>query len=175
MKERKLQILQIITAVAIVILDQVTKVWALNTLKTGGDITVIPGVFYLSYATNNGAAWSMFAGQRALLLLVSAGALILMLYLLKKNYIDTALGRFSIYMVMGGAFGNLIDRALRTDGRVIDLFDFRLINFPIFNVADVFICVGGALFALYTVQTAIREHRAEQAAADTQDDEEDGQ
>ena len=42
MKERKLQILQIITAVAIVILDQVTKVWALNTLKTGGDITVIP-------------------------------------------------------------------------------------------------------------------------------------
>ena len=82
---------------------------------------------------------------------------------------------FSIYMVMGGAFGNLIDRALRTDGRVIDLFDFRLINFPIFNVADVFICVGGALFALYTVQTAIREHRAEQAAADTQDDEEDEQ
>ena len=170
MKERKLQFLQIFMAVAIVILDQVTKVWALNTLKSGGDITVIPGVFYLSYATNNGAAWSMFAGQRALLLLVSAGALILMAYLLKKDFIDTNLGRFSIYMVMGGAFGNLIDRALRTDGRVIDLFDFRLINFPIFNVADVFICVGGALFALYTLKTALREYRAEKAGTDTPDE-----
>ncbi|MBE6936238.1 MAG: signal peptidase II [Ruminococcaceae bacterium] len=174
-KKNRLQLLQILMAVGIVLLDQVTKVWALNTLKTGGDITVIPGVFYLSYATNNGAAWSMFAGQRALLLLVSAGALILMLWLLKKNYIDTNLGRFSIYMVMGGAFGNLIDRALRTDGRVIDLFDFRLIHFPIFNVADVFICVGGGLFALYTIRTMLREYRGDQAAAEEQDDGEDKQ
>ena len=147
MKERKLQILQIITAVAIVILDQVTKVWALNTLKTGGDITVIPGVFYLSYATNNGAAWSMFAGQRALLLLVSAGALILMLYLLKKDYIDTALGRFSIFMVMGGAFGNLIDRALR--GFVVDMFHVLFMHFAVFNVADICVVVGGIGAGLY--------------------------
>ena len=163
------RLLQIAAAVLIVVLDQVSKVWALNTLRTGGDITVIPGVFYLSYATNNGAAWSMFAGQRALLILVTVAALFLMLFILKKGFIDTPLGRWGIHFVLGGAIGNFIDRALRTDGRVIDLFDFRLINFPIFNVADVFICIGGGLFALFVLQTAIREHRAAQAAAADED------
>ena len=57
------------------------------------------------------------------------------------------MGRWSLVLVIAGALGNAIDRVVH--GFVVDLFDFRLINFPVFNVADIFICVGGALFVIY--------------------------
>ena len=52
-------------------------------------------------------------------------------------------------MLTGGAVGNLIDRVLY--GYVVDFLDFRLINFPVFNIADIFVCTGAALLALYLV------------------------
>ena len=60
---------------------------------------------------------------------------------------QTVLGRWSLVLIAAGALGNAIDRVAH--GFVVDLFDFRLIHFPVFNVADIFICIGGALFVIY--------------------------
>lgn len=59
----------------------------------------------------------------------------------------------------GGGAGNLIDRLFREGGYVVDLFDFRLINFPVFNVADICVTVGMALFLIYFIFIERKEHR----------------
>ena len=68
-------------------------------------------------------------------------------YALSKKLMQTALGNWSLVLIAAGAVGNAIDRVAR--GFVVDMFDFRLIHFPVFNVADIFICVGGVLFVIY--------------------------
>lgn len=64
-----------------------------------------------------------------------------------KNMLQTQLGCWSLILVAAGALGNAIDRVAH--GFVVDMFDFRLIHFPVFNVADIFICADGVLFVLY--------------------------
>ena len=159
MSDRFRKYLPFLAVVFIILLDQLTKYWAVSRLLPGGEIEVIPGVFYLAFATNNGAAWSLFSGQRVILLLVTVASLVLIGFVLWRGWVTTKIGRWGVYFVLGGAIGNFLDRAFRTGGLVVDLFDFRLINFPIFNVADVFITVGGVLFGIFVLQTAIHDHR----------------
>ena len=137
---------------ALFLIDQLVKNWAVAALSQNR-ITIIEDVFYLTFATNDGAAWSILSGARGLLLAVTAVAFGLIFYIFKSGLITTVFGRWTMYTVLGGALGNLYDRAFRESGLVIDMFDFRLINFPIFNVADIFITVGGALFIVHFVWT----------------------
>lgn len=159
-----------LVAACIVLLDQITKYWAVERLFAQEDITVIPGVFYFHFAANNGAAWSMFAGQRLVLLAVTVAALALICYVLAKGWVDTAAGRLGMWFVLGGALGNFLDRAFREGGLVVDFLDFRLINFPIFNVADIFITVGGVLFAVFVIQLTLREYRQKRDGGDDHED-----
>ena len=103
MQNRFRKYLPFLTVVLIVLLDQLTKYWAVSFLLPGGEIEVIPNVFYLNFATNNGAAWSMLAGRRVILLLVTVLALALILVVLKKGWVNTKLGRCGVYFVLGGA------------------------------------------------------------------------
>lgn len=157
MSDRFRRALPFLTVVLIVLLDQVTKFWAVKRLFAQPDITVIPNVFYFHFAANNGAAWSMLSGQRLILLFVSLAAIVLILVMLRRGWIDTALGRVGVWFVLGGAIGNFLDRAFREGGAVVDFLDFRLINFPVFNVADIFITIGGVLFALFVLFTALSD------------------
>ena len=76
---------------------------------------------------------------------------VVILIALQKKYMQTVLGRWSLVLIAAGALGNAIDRVAH--GFVVDLFDFRLIHFPVFNVADIFICIGGgAVCDLFYVQ-----------------------
>lgn len=159
MPDRFRKYLPFLAVVFIVLLDQLTKYWAVSRLLPGGEIEVVPDVFYLAFATNNGAAWSLFSGQRVILLLVTVASLALIGFVLWRGWVTTKIGRWGVYFVLGGAIGNFLDRAFRTGGLVVDLFDFRLINFPIFNVADVFITVGGVMFGIFVLQTAIHDHK----------------
>ena len=134
-----------VTAV-LVGLDQLTKWLAVMYLRGGSDITVIPKILNFSYAENTGAAFSMFSGQRWMLLAVTIVLLVGLLYALCKNWMQNAFGRMSLRLIISGAIGNMIDRFLL--GYVVDLFDFRLINFPVFNVADMAICTGVGLYLL---------------------------
>ena len=87
------------------------------------------------------------AARRWIFVSLAVGVTIAIFIVLRINYLQTGLGRWSLALVAAGALGNAIDRVVH--GFVVDLFDFRLINFPVFNVADIFICVGGALFVIY--------------------------
>jgi len=130
-----------------IVLDQIVKYWASTDLQAIGTIPIWEGVFHLTYCENTGAAFSMFTGQRWMLLAVTVVLLAGLLWALYKNWMQNAFGRMSLRLIISGAIGNMIDRILL--GYVVDMFDFRLINFAIFNVADIFICVGGGLFVLY--------------------------
>ena len=162
-------LLPFFVVILIVLLDQLTKYWAMERLFGQEDITLLPGVFYLHFAANNGAAWSMFAGQRTVLLLMTVAALGLIFFVLHRGWVDTALGRWGVWFVLGGAIGNFLDRAFREGGVVVDFLDFRLINFPIFNIADVFITVGGVLFGIFVLQTALRDRHRDGNGGDSGD------
>ncbi|MEE0783348.1 MAG: signal peptidase II, partial [Negativibacillus sp.] len=62
-------------------------------------------------------------------------------------------------LILSGGAGNLVDRLFRPGGYVVDLFDFRLIHFPVFNVADICVCVGVTLFLIYFLFIERREHQ----------------
>lgn len=139
----------IIAIVLMVALDQVIKYWAVTVLQVAPNhsIPVVQDVFHLTYVENRGAAFSILQDKIWFFIVLTVLILVFMLYVMKRNMIRTALGRWSLYIIVGGAVGNLIDRVLRH--YVVDMFDFRLIQFPVFNVADIFVCVGGAMLAYY--------------------------
>ena len=112
-------------------------------------IPLIENVFHLTYIENRGAAFSMFAKFDSRWIFVALAAVITLAicYALSKKLMQTALGSWSLVLIAAGAVGNAVDRVAR--GFVVDMFDFRLIHFPVFNVADIFICVGGVLFVIY--------------------------
>ena len=132
---------------AMIIIDQAVKFWAVAVLQPVGDISVLPDIFHLTYVENRGAAFSILQNHIWLFVLLTVIILGAIFFALYRNMIYTAVGRWSLYIIAGGAVGNLIDRIAR--GYVVDLFDFRAIGFPVFNVADIFVCIGGVLFIVY--------------------------
>lgn len=133
---------------AIIGLDQLTKYIVINNIEYTGKIPVIDGFFYLTHYKNEGAAWGIMAGWRAFLIPVTIVVSIVLAYYLVKS--KNRLFKISLSMVLGGAVGNLIDRAFRPGG-VVDFLDFHFwsYNFPTFNVADCFIVIGTILLSYY--------------------------
>lgn len=141
--------LYIVLTVLMIALDQAVKYWAFTSLQAQRTIPLVENVFHLTYIENRGAAFSMFAQFDSRWIFVTLAVVISVVIgvALYKGWMQNALGRWSLVMVAAGAIGNAIDRVIR--GFVVDLFDFRLIHFPVFNVADIFICVGAVLFIIY--------------------------
>ena len=131
--------------IGIVLFDQLVKSWAVNFLSEAGTIAGIPGIFQFTYTENTGAAFSMLSGMRWLLILITAVAIVWIMSIIKR--ISHPFGRFALYMIIGGAIGNLIDR-IRL-GYVIDMIELTFMKFAIFNVADCFVSVGMVLFIVY--------------------------
>ena len=142
-------IIQFVVAFLIIVLDQLVKLWSINVLEPMGKLAIIEGVFNLRYVENTGAAFSMLEGKTAFLIIVPAIACAAMIYLLLSRRIKSKVGTWAITFVLAGAVGNLIDRIVR--GAVVDLFDFELINFPVFNVADIAVTIGAVLFFIYVI------------------------
>ena len=134
--------IQIFSLIIILILaDQLTKLWALAELRGSEGISVITGIFELQYLENRGAAFGILQNHQVLFLLITVLAAVLLTYIYAripddKKYIPL---RICYVLLMAGAFGNMIDRAFR--GYVVDFFYFKLIDFPIFNVADIYVTV----------------------------------
>lgn len=135
-----------------IIADQLSKYFAQTILSQMRTLPLIQDVFHLTYTRNTGAAFSIFTDQQLFLILLTeifTAVLFIVLIILPKKKEYTILN-LSLSLIIAGAAGNLIDR-IRLD-YVIDFFDFRLINFAIFNVADIFVVCGSALliFAIWT-------------------------
>ncbi|MBR8834678.1 MAG: lipoprotein signal peptidase [Stigonema ocellatum SAG 48.90 = DSM 106950] len=139
-----------IGALMVFFLDQLTKHWVVQTFRFGQTQPLIRGVFHLTYVTNTGAAFSLFAGKvewlRWLSLAVSCALIALALFGRALNRWD----QVGYGLILGGAIGNGIDRFVL--GHVVDFLDFRLINFPVFNLADTFINIGIVCLLISTLQ-----------------------
>lgn len=129
-------------------IDQLSKIWALNSLKEIGSIPIIENVFHLTYVENRGAAFGMFQNNQIIFILVAILASIFGIYYLHTKKVNL-LGKASMILLISGAIGNLIDR-LRL-GFVVDYFDFRFIWEYVFNIADIFVVVGTILLCIYII------------------------
>lgn len=150
----------VLLALAIVVADQITKHWALNRLS---DDRVIDVVWTLRFnlAFNRGMAFSQ--GQGLGPLIAVAATLIIVWLLVSLRTMGGRWNTFGIGCVIGGAAGNLIDRAFRQEawlrGAVVDFVDFQW--FPIFNIADMAINIGAAALILNAILSARRAARAD--------------
>lgn len=142
-------IMTLLAVCAMVAVDQAVKYWAVTMLAPIGSIPLIPGVLQLTYRENSGAAFSFLANQNQSWLFVLFSIVVLcgIIYALRTNRIQRALGKFSLIIISAGAIGNAIDRVIHN--YVIDMIDACFINFPVFNIADIYVTVGVALFAIY--------------------------
>ena len=129
-------------------LDQLSKIWAINHLKSIGSIPVIENVFHLTYVENRGAAFGMLENNQIIFVIVAAIASICGLYYLHTKKVNL-IGKTGIMLIISGAIGNAIDR-LRL-GFVVDYFDFRIIWEYVFNIADIFVVVGTILLCIYII------------------------
>lgn len=123
-------------------LDQWVKYWAETSLQTMGDISLWSGVFHLAYVENRGAAFGMMQGKQWFFIIVTVVVLGGILWYWRKIPINkTGLWmKVALVLVISGAIGNLIDRVWLNYVR--DMFYFILIDFPVFNVADICVVVG---------------------------------
>ncbi len=141
-------IFSIFAVIALIILDQVVKYWAIISLKPIGSVDIIDGVFALTYVENKGAAYGSFAQFTpflALLSLVLSGVIIYCIVKYEK-YFKAPFAKIGLYFTLAGALGNFIDRAFRTF--VVDMFQFTFIDFPVFNVADICVVTGAIIIVI---------------------------
>jgi signal peptidase II len=145
-------ILGLIVCPILILIDQFTKHLAVSCLKEGGSIALLENVFELYYLENKGAAFGMLQNKQIIFLLITFAALILIawVYLFRipdeKRYYP--LGLIALFL-FSGAIGNLIDRV--KNRYVVDFFYFKLIDFPVFNVADIYVTCGTIFLILLIV------------------------
>lgn len=132
-------------ALLLIALDQLTKGLAKSSLSSGREIPILPHVLELLYVQNEGAAFGVLSGQRMLFFVITVLVLSVIVCLIrrlpeKRRYFPLFL---SSLLIFSGAIGNFIDRV--RNGYVVDFLYFMPINFPVFNVADIYVTSGCAL------------------------------
>ncbi len=122
--------------------DQAAKNMAVTHLKGKAPFVILEGIFELYYSENRGAAFGMLQGRQGFFFLIATAVIIFVAWALwrmpaEKKYLPLTC---SLFLLVSGAVGNLIDRLI--NGYVVDFLYFKLINFPIFNVADCYVVIA---------------------------------
>ncbi|HCG65787.1 MAG TPA: signal peptidase II [Oscillibacter sp.] len=152
-----------LAAVLCVAADQAVKWLVVNTMTLGQSQPLLPPLLRLTRVHNYGAAWSSFSGARWLLIILTAVGMGVLAWLLVKvvrhplgqwslawllvKVVRHPLGQWSLACILGGGIGNLIDRVRL--GYVVDMLDTMFMDFPVFNVADVFVVCGTICALIY--------------------------
>ena len=139
-------------ALLVIALDQATKYYVDTHFYVGESVPVIQNIFHWTYVQNPGAAFGLLEGARFFFLAVACVVIIAAWYFRKDIEALGWWGTYGATLFVGGAIGNLIDRARQ--GLVIDFFDFRI--WPVFNVADIAICVGVAMILYVILREELR-------------------
>lgn len=165
-----------IVTIIVLILDQAMKYWATANIALGATgsqcVEIIPGVLQLTNIHNYGAAFNILQNARWLLVVVVVVFAVAVIVLINREIISSRFGKWTAVLVMAGALGNGLDRALY--GYVVDMLEFQFMSFPVFNIADMFITVGGILFCLHVIfhKPTAEEAAIKKAAADAPQEEE---
>lgn len=133
--------------IGIILVDQLSKYYIQSLMPIGMSIPIIENIFHLTYILNPGAAFGILENQRWFFVVVAFIMLVCILYIYPRIKAEVLSLRLGIALLVGGAIGNVIDRA-RT-GYVVDFFDFRI--WPIFNIADIAIVVGVGIIVYYLI------------------------
>ena len=141
----------ILCSVILIFLDQFTKYLAVQHLKDQMPVVLWKNVLELSYLENRGAAFGIFQGKRVIFLIITIIILLFLAYCFwripyTRKY---ATLRGVLVLIAAGAVGNFIDRMY--NGYVVDFFYFKVINFPIFNVADIYVTCSAIFLAVLLI------------------------
>ena len=141
---RKKNIFILSPALIIIFLDQLTKFLIRKNFKLNESIPLIKNIFHLTYVNNTGSAFSAFQGYNLFFIIFSVAVIIIIIYYLKNIKENEKAMQFTVGLLLGGTFGNLIDRVLI--GAVTDFMDFRI--WPVFNIADSAVTVSVIIFII---------------------------
>ena len=133
-------LLSVIIIAGIVLLDRLVKYWAMTVLAPAVELEGIRGIFHFYYVENTGAAFSILREHTWILIIITALVVCVGVYVLFCKKLSVPY-QICIAAIVGGGIGNLIDRIFY--GYVVDMFMFDFVEFAIFNVADIFITLGG--------------------------------
>ena len=127
----------------LLVIDQVTKFIVVSNFDLGQEKELISKVFSFEYVRNTGAAWGIMQDKTWFFIIFSSIVCIFLILFYFKIPMDKKYNILSLIMVLlvSGAIGNLIDRITRK--YVVDFFYFKLIDFPVFNVADIYVTIAG--------------------------------
>jgi signal peptidase II len=152
------------TAVVVIIVDQLTKYWIDSSMMLHDSITVLNGFFSITYVRNPGAAFGFLAGaspafRYVFFIAINIIAITLILSYIKKATMEESRLILALSFIMAGAVGNLIDRV--RFGEVVDFLDFYIgsAHWPAFNVADSSITVGAFFLILELWRRGKESHR----------------
>ncbi len=152
-------VLAIICGVLVVGVDQLTKYLVTVFMEPNEVIAVIPHIINFNrIPPNTGAAFGIFQGQTWFLITVTSVLLIICTGMLIRKTFDSKCMFWALCLVLGGGIGNLIDRLFR-GGNVVDFLEFGFFDFPVFNVADIAVCVGAGLILLYFIMDFIKDSK----------------
>ena len=133
-------------SIFIILIDQYTKYLVFYNYKTFINKDFL--FFRLDFVKNYGAAFNILSGSRILLSFISIIFSILLIYLIVRKKIFKSIDLYSYSFILGGTIGNGIDRIFK--GFVIDFINLNILNFPVFNIADISINIG-FVFLLYSI------------------------
>ena len=144
----KYAVFALISFLILIVFDQWTKSLAVAYLMDKDPFIIIKNVFQLRYLENRGAAFGMMQGQQTFFLITGVIAVVILAYIYfklpwTKRFVPL---RAVALLIASGAVGNMIDRVAL--GYVVDFFYFELIDFPIFNVADIYVTCSTIVLAL---------------------------
>lgn len=154
--------LALLLSAVLVVADQLLKVAVQHWLKPVGDVPLIDGVLHLTYLENRGMAFGMMQGQKWLLIWVTAIVLLVLIAAIMMGKIRKPATLFTVAVIIGGGVGNLIDRIYR--GYVIDFIYVKIINFAIFNFADICVTCGTIVLLFILLREMVQEEKAGKAA-----------
>lgn len=138
-----------------ILLDQLIKWLIVANLPLGSGFALVPGLLGIHYVQNTGAAWSIFSGNTMGLAVFSVFMAALLGVWIWKTPSENRCQRLALSLMLAGAFGNMLDRFRL--GYVIDFIE--LPHWPIFNIADMLLCIGVAWLAVLLIRQEIAERR----------------
>lgn len=153
--------LALLLSAILVLVDQLIKAAVQRWLMPVRDFPLINGVLHLTYLENRGMAFGMMQGQQWLLIWVTAIVLLALIAAVMMGKIKKPATLFTVAVIIGGGVGNLIDRVYR--GYVIDFIYVKIIDFAIFNFADICVTCGTVVLLFILLWEMVQEEKAEKA------------